>query len=144
MQNNVRQVRASDTLKEAAYELLDRAIDFWTIIDRHKASWPSRWSARTEGEYAARAGGDRGDDRMSRRIDVAKAYEKALFAGNRAETGSYFTDDIVYWWLALPGSAANGAAASGARCPLNREPGLAPPTGDTRTSGAIGTRRRSG
>ena len=27
----------SDTLKEAAYELLDRAIDFWTIIDRHKA-----------------------------------------------------------------------------------------------------------
>jgi multimeric flavodoxin WrbA len=37
MQNNVRQVRTSDTLKEAAYELLDRALDFWTIIDRHKA-----------------------------------------------------------------------------------------------------------
>src|SRR5436309_10950744 len=37
MQNNVRQVRTSDTLKEAAHELLDRALDFWTIIDRHKA-----------------------------------------------------------------------------------------------------------
>jgi len=46
MQNNVRQVRASDTLKEAAYELLDRAIDFWTIIDRHKAELAKRWSAR--------------------------------------------------------------------------------------------------
>jgi multimeric flavodoxin WrbA len=37
MQNNVRQVRMSDTLKEAAYELLDRTLDFWTVIDRHKA-----------------------------------------------------------------------------------------------------------
>ena len=37
MQNNVRQVMKSDTLKEAAYELLDRAVDFWTIVDRHKA-----------------------------------------------------------------------------------------------------------
>jgi len=37
MENNVRQVRASEQLREAAYELLDRAIDFWTIIDRHKA-----------------------------------------------------------------------------------------------------------
>jgi len=37
MQNNVRQVKMSDTLKEAAFELLDRAVDFWTIIDRHKA-----------------------------------------------------------------------------------------------------------
>src|SRR5437762_336419 len=37
MQNNVRQVRTSDTLKEASNELLDRALDFWSIIDRHKA-----------------------------------------------------------------------------------------------------------
>ena len=37
MQNNVRQVKMSDTLKQAAFELLDRALDFWTIIDRHKA-----------------------------------------------------------------------------------------------------------
>src|SRR5207244_10783329 len=42
MQNNVRQVRTSDTLKEAAYELLDRAVDFWTIIDRHKAEMDKR------------------------------------------------------------------------------------------------------
>src|SRR5207248_8545090 len=37
MQNNVRQVKMSDTLREAAVELLDRAVDFWTVIDRHKA-----------------------------------------------------------------------------------------------------------
>ena len=37
MQNNVRQVRASEPLREASYELLDRALDFWTIIDQHKA-----------------------------------------------------------------------------------------------------------
>jgi nitrite reductase/ring-hydroxylating ferredoxin subunit/multimeric flavodoxin WrbA len=37
MENNVRQVRASDALKEAARELLDRALDFWTILDHHKA-----------------------------------------------------------------------------------------------------------
>ncbi|PYO98692.1 MAG: (2Fe-2S)-binding protein [Gemmatimonadetes bacterium] len=36
MQNNVRQVKMSDTLREASYELLDRALDFWTIIDKHK------------------------------------------------------------------------------------------------------------
>ncbi len=37
MQNNVRQVKMSDLLREAAYELLDRALDFWKILDRHKA-----------------------------------------------------------------------------------------------------------
>lgn len=37
MQNNVRQVRMSDTLREASYELLDRALDFWSVIDRHRA-----------------------------------------------------------------------------------------------------------
>ena len=37
MRNNVRQVKASETLREASYELLDRALDFWTIIDKHKA-----------------------------------------------------------------------------------------------------------
>ena len=37
MQNNVRQVKMSDTLREASYELLDRALDFWTIIDQHRA-----------------------------------------------------------------------------------------------------------
>ncbi len=39
---------------------------------------------------------------MSRRMNVAKAYEQALFAGSRAETGSYFTDDIVYWVAGAP------------------------------------------
>src|SRR5207245_73889 len=35
MQNNVRQVKMSDTLREAAYELLDRSLDFtWRTLDR--------------------------------------------------------------------------------------------------------------
>ena len=34
---------------------------------------------------------------MSKRMDVAKAYEKALFAGKMDEVGSYFSDDVVYW-----------------------------------------------
>lgn len=37
MENNVRQVRASDALRTAAHELLDRALDFWSVIDRHRA-----------------------------------------------------------------------------------------------------------
>jgi len=36
MENNVRQVKASDALRTAAHELLDRALDFWTVIDRHR------------------------------------------------------------------------------------------------------------
>jgi ketosteroid isomerase-like protein len=34
---------------------------------------------------------------MTERMQIAKAYEAALFAGKREEVGSYFTDDIVYW-----------------------------------------------
>ncbi len=37
MQNNVRQVKMSEVLREAAHELVERALDFWTIIDHHKA-----------------------------------------------------------------------------------------------------------
>jgi multimeric flavodoxin WrbA len=37
MENNVRQVKMSDALKEAAQELAVRAIDFWRILDHHKA-----------------------------------------------------------------------------------------------------------
>ena len=37
MQNNVRQVRASDALRESSRELLDRALDFWTVLEHHKA-----------------------------------------------------------------------------------------------------------
>jgi len=39
---------------------------------------------------------------MSTRMDVAKAYEKALFAGKMDEVASYFTDDVVYWVAGAP------------------------------------------
>src|SRR5438552_19188762 len=37
MQNNVRQVKASDALREASRELVERAVDFWKILDRDNA-----------------------------------------------------------------------------------------------------------
>ena len=37
MQNNVLQVKASDTLREASRELAERSIDFWSIIDGNRA-----------------------------------------------------------------------------------------------------------
>jgi len=37
MQNNVRQVKASDALREASRELVQRAMDFWTMIDQNRA-----------------------------------------------------------------------------------------------------------
>src|SRR5712691_9047357 len=37
MQNNVRQVRASDALREAARELTERAVSFWRIMDQNRA-----------------------------------------------------------------------------------------------------------
>src|SRR5438552_13477943 len=37
MQNNVRQVKASDALREASRELVERAVDFWEILDRDNA-----------------------------------------------------------------------------------------------------------
>ncbi len=37
MENNVRQVRASEALREASQELVTRAVDFWTVLDHHKA-----------------------------------------------------------------------------------------------------------
>src|SRR5207248_976951 len=82
-------------------------------------------AGRTQGEHPAGAGRDRGADCMSRRLDVARAYEKALFAGNRAETGRYFTDDIVYW---VAGAPRIGGEWRGREAVLdalwNREPGL--------------------
>ena len=39
---------------------------------------------------------------MSRRMELAKAYEKALFAGDRAAVGKLFHDDIVYWDAGAP------------------------------------------
>src|SRR2546426_3368184 len=38
---------------------------------------------RAQGEHPSRAGRDRGDHHMSRRMEIAKMYEKALFAGDR-------------------------------------------------------------
>lgn len=37
MQNNVRQVRASEALREASRELAARALEFWKILDDHRA-----------------------------------------------------------------------------------------------------------
>jgi multimeric flavodoxin WrbA len=37
MQNNVRQVRMSEPLREAARSLLDRALDHWRVLDRPRA-----------------------------------------------------------------------------------------------------------
>jgi ketosteroid isomerase-like protein len=39
---------------------------------------------------------------MSERMRIAKAYEKALFAGRMEEVGRLFTDDIVYWVAGRP------------------------------------------
>ncbi|HXM37676.1 MAG TPA: Rieske 2Fe-2S domain-containing protein [Gemmatimonadales bacterium] len=36
MQNNVRQVKVSDTLREASRELVERAVDFWMLLDRNR------------------------------------------------------------------------------------------------------------
>ncbi|HEU5262301.1 MAG TPA: nuclear transport factor 2 family protein [Gemmatimonadales bacterium] len=62
---------------------------------------------------------------MSERIKIAKAYEKALFAGKMDEVASYFTDDIVYWVAGAPpiGGEWSGRAAV-IRCFNNRETGL--------------------
>ena len=37
MERNVQLVKASDLLRVAAQELVERALDFWTILDHHKA-----------------------------------------------------------------------------------------------------------
>jgi multimeric flavodoxin WrbA len=36
MENNVRQVKMSEALAEASRELVDRAVEFWKILDEHK------------------------------------------------------------------------------------------------------------
>jgi len=132
MQNNVRQVRASDTLKEAAYELLDaRSISGPSSTGTRRVG-QADGARGTEGEYAARAGGDRGDDRMSRRMDVAKAYEKALFAGTERKQGATSPMTSSIGWPALPGSRRMARPRGGARCLWNASPAWAPPTGDTR------------
>jgi len=50
---------------------------------------------------------------MSARLDVARAYEAALFAGKMEEVGRLFTDDITYWVAGAPpiGGEWKGRAA---------------------------------
>ena len=62
---------------------------------------------------------------MSGRLEIAQAYEKALFAGDREAVGRRFTDDVVYW---VAGSPPIGGEWRGRERVLdalwNREPGL--------------------
>ncbi len=62
---------------------------------------------------------------MSARMDVAKAYEAALFAGKMDEVGRLFTDGITYWAAGAPpiGGEWKGRAAV-LRAFDNREFGL--------------------
>ena len=62
---------------------------------------------------------------MSERMRIAKAYEKALFAGKMDEVAGYFTEDIVYWVAGAPpiGGEWKGRAAV-IRCFDKREAGL--------------------
>jgi len=64
---------------------------------------------------------------MSERMQLAKAYEKALFAGDREGVGRLFTDDVVYW---VAGAPPIGGEWQGRERVLealwNREPGLGP------------------
>jgi ketosteroid isomerase-like protein len=36
------------------------------------------------------------------KLEIAKAYEAALFAGRMDEVGGYFTDDLAYWVAGRP------------------------------------------
>ena len=62
---------------------------------------------------------------MSERMQVARAYEKALFAGKMDEVRGYFTDDITYWCAGAPplGGIWKGRDAV-IRSMSNREQGL--------------------
>jgi ketosteroid isomerase-like protein len=59
------------------------------------------------------------------RLAIARAYERALFAGNMDEVATYFTDDAVYW---VAGSPPVGGEWLGREALLralaNREAGL--------------------
>ena len=69
---------------------------------------------------------------MSERMQLAQAYEKALFAGKMDEVASYFTDDILYWVAGAPPTGGEWKGRTAViRCFDNREAGL----GDCRSSG---------
>ena len=62
---------------------------------------------------------------MSRRMEIAKAYEQALFAGDRAGVGARFTDDVVYWVAGVPRIGGEWRGREAVLDALwNREPGL--------------------
>jgi ketosteroid isomerase-like protein len=62
---------------------------------------------------------------MASRLEIARAYERALFAGKMDEVGRFFTDDVVYWVAGCPpiGGEWRGRAAV-LRAFEHREPGL--------------------
>ncbi|MEO7987082.1 MAG: nuclear transport factor 2 family protein, partial [Gemmatimonadales bacterium] len=62
---------------------------------------------------------------MNERMQVARAYEKALFAGRMDAVSECFTDDIVYWVAGTPplGGEWRGREAV-LRAMSNREFGL--------------------
>lgn len=62
---------------------------------------------------------------MSRRMEIAKAYEAALFAGDRAGVGARVTDDVVYWVAGAPRIGGEWRGRDAVLDALwNREPGL--------------------
>jgi ketosteroid isomerase-like protein len=64
---------------------------------------------------------------MSRRMEIARMYEQALFAGDRATVGKLFHDDIVYWVAGAPPIGGEWRGRERVLDALwNREPGLGP------------------
>lgn len=62
---------------------------------------------------------------MTTRLEIAKAYEQALFAGDRAGVGWRFTDDVVYWVAGAPPIGGEWRGRERVLDALwNREPGL--------------------
>jgi ketosteroid isomerase-like protein len=62
---------------------------------------------------------------MSRRMEIAKSYEKALFAGDRPAVARLFQDDIVYWVAGAPRIGGEWRGRERVLDALwNREPGL--------------------
>jgi ketosteroid isomerase-like protein len=61
------------------------------------------------------------------RLEIAQAYERALFAGDRAGVATRFTDDVVYWVAGAPPIGGEWRGRERVLDALwNREPGLGP------------------
>ena len=59
MERNVRQVKASEALRTASAELVERALDFWKILDRHRDELDEADGAQRPQGAAARGAGRR-------------------------------------------------------------------------------------